>query len=64
MSPFIAEEALRCEMAKVVRDFGSLADFIKRLRAAGYTDREIIEHGCDVWKREKKRQQIMNARAA
>jgi hypothetical protein len=62
MSPYIAEEAMRCEMAKVTRDFVSLADFLKRLRAAGYTNREIIDHGGIVWKREKQRQQLMNAR--
>lgn len=64
MSPFIAQEAFRVEMARVIRDFQTLVDFVRKLRAAGYTDGEICEHGGDVWKREKSRQQIMKGRAA
>jgi sugar phosphate isomerase/epimerase len=64
MSPYIAREAMLCEMAKIIRDFETLPEFVQKLRAAGYTDIEIIEHGGDVWLREKARQAIIKARAA
>jgi hypothetical protein len=64
MTPFIATESLRIEMAKHVHDFVNLVDFVRRLRAAGYTDREIIDHGGDIWKRERLRQKLQLARAA
>lgn len=63
MTPWLAHESLIVEMAKAVRDFSDLKDFVHRLRAAGYSDREIIDNGGSVWERERERQRLKLARA-
>ena len=64
MTPWQMLESYLVEMARVVRDFSDLRDFVTRLRSAGYTDTDICKHGWEVWKRERARQKINQARAA
>lgn len=64
MSPYIARQSVVIEMGKEVRDFIDLRDFVRRLRAAGYSDRDIIEYGYDVWRGEKSRRRAMQRSAA
>jgi hypothetical protein len=63
VTPWLMLESYLVEMAKAVRDFSDLRDFVLKLRAAGYTDAEICKHGCELWKRERARQQANEARA-
>jgi len=59
MTPMLAKEAMLCDMAKAVRGYANLTDLVHRLRAAGYTDRQIIDNGKEIVTREKTRKEVM-----
>jgi hypothetical protein len=64
MSPYIAAESLIIEMYKVLRDFTSAEDALKRLQAEGYTTRDIAAYGPEAVRRELRRRDLAHARAA
>lgn len=64
MTPYVAREALICEMSKVIRDFQTPEQAVAALLTAGYSHVQIMELSGEAVRRELLRRRLQRARAA